>query len=61
MPALVSARGLGKRYLIGPDTFRMQTLRDRVTEAIRLRGRRPWWSWFFLSKRSLWSRKQVAA
>src|SRR5436853_49734 len=41
MPAtLVSARGLGKRYLIGPDTFRMQTLRDRITDAIRLRGRR---------------------
>ncbi|MEK6372481.1 MAG: polysaccharide ABC transporter ATP-binding protein [Acidobacteriota bacterium] len=41
MPAtLVSARGLGKRYLIGPDAFRMQTLRDRITEVLRGRVRR---------------------
>src|SRR5947208_2515452 len=41
MPApLVSARGLGKRYLIGPDAFRMQTLRDRVTDMVRSAARR---------------------
>ena len=36
---LVSARGLGKRYLIGPDAFRMQTLRDRITDAVRFGAR----------------------
>src|SRR5205809_4387783 len=36
MPApLVSARGLGKRYLIGAGGFRMKTLRDRITEVVR--------------------------
>src|SRR5213592_1613208 len=35
---LVSARGLGKRYLIGPDVFRMQTLRDRISEVFRAAG-----------------------
>src|SRR5882724_4322087 len=35
---LVSARGLGKRYLIGPDAFRMQTLRDRMTAWFRAAG-----------------------
>jgi lipopolysaccharide transport system ATP-binding protein len=50
---LVSARGLGKRYLIGPDAFRVQTLRDRITEVMRGGVRR-------IDPREFWALRDVS-